>query len=136
MQGISTLFHKTLASLLVILLRFCLHDTGSPTYRILFISDWGCVYTALHESDTLCSNNPVQLYSVSAGGTKMNPIQSVPFCFTYKHRNPIGNARKPRFDNRMASTQIKLIDCLANMVDVMKLFWHEIVSLGCFPGFV
>ena len=36
------------------------------------------------------------------------------FCFTCKHRNPIRNAAKPRFDNRMASMQMKLIDCLAN----------------------
>ena len=40
----------------------------------------------------------------------------------------------------MASTQIRLIDYLANreettnMVAVMKLFWHEVVSLDCFPG--
>ena len=37
--------------------------------------------------------------------------------------------------------QMRLIDCLGNrqrkqqiMVGVMKLFWHEIVSLGCYPG--
>ena len=80
----------------------------------LFISDWGCVYTPLPESDTLCSNNPVQLCSASAGGTKMNPVQSVPFCFTRKHRNLIRNAPRPRFDNGMASMQIRLIDCLVN----------------------
>ena len=46
----------------------------------LFISNWGCVYTAPDESDMLCSNNPVQLCSASAGGRKMDPAQSVPFC--------------------------------------------------------
>ena len=30
----------------------------------------------------------------------------------------------------------KLAKKTTNMVDVMKLFWHEIVSLGCYPGFV
>ena len=93
-----------------------------PVYRIsdhlpigsLYISDCGCVYTALHESDTLCSNNRVQLCSASAGGTKINPAQSVPFCFTCKHRNPIRNAPRHCFDNRMASMQMRSIDCLAN----------------------
>ena len=80
----------------------------------LFLSDWGFVYMALHESDTLWSNNPVELCSTSAGGTKMNPVQFVPFCFTCKHRDPIPNAPKPRFDRRMASMQMRLIDCLAN----------------------
>ena len=82
----------------------------------LFISDWGCVYTALHESDMLCSNNLVQLYSASAGGTKMDSVQYVPYCFTCErqHRNPIRNAPKSCFDNRMASMQMRLIDCLAN----------------------
>ena len=28
----------------------------------------------------------------------------------------------------------KLAKKTTNMVDVMKLFWHEIVSLGCYPG--
>ena len=78
------------------------------------MSDWGCVYTTLHESDALCSNNPAQLYSASAGGTKMNPVQSVPFRFTCKHRNPIRNVPKPRFDNRMASMQMRLTNCLVN----------------------
>ena len=111
--------------------------------RSLFISDWGCAYTALHESDTLCSSNLVQFCFASSGGTKVDPLQSVPFCFTCKHRNPIQNASKPRFDNRMTSMQMELIDCLANrkkktasMVDVMKIFFLELVSLGCFPGFV
>ena len=80
----------------------------------LFISDWGCVYTALHEFDPLCSNNPVQFCSASAGGTTKDPVQCVPFCFTCKHHNPIRKAPKPRFDNRMASMQMRLIDCLAN----------------------
>ena len=73
--------------------RPCLHDIGS-----LFVSDWGFVYTALHESDTLCSNNPIQFCSASAGGTKIDPVQSVLFCFTCKHRNPIRNAPKRCFD--------------------------------------
>ena len=30
----------------------------------------------------------------------------------------------------------KLAKKTTNMVDVMKLFWREIVSLGCYPGFV
>ena len=93
-----------------------------PVYTILchlhieslFISDWGCVYTALHESDTLCSSNPVQICSASAGGTKMSPVQSVPFCFTCKHRDAIGSTPKPCFHNRMASMQIQLIDFLTN----------------------
>ena len=80
----------------------------------LFISDWGCVYMALDESDTLCSNNPVQLHSSEAGGIKMNPAQSISFCFTCKHCNPTANAPKPCSDNKMASMQMKLIDCLAN----------------------
>ena len=41
----------------------------------------------------------------------MDPVQSVPFCFTCKHRNPIRNSPKPSFD-RMASMQMRLIDCL------------------------
>ena len=61
--------------------------------------DWGCVYTVLHESDTFCSN--------------MDPVQFLPFCLTCKHRNPIRDAPKPRFDKRMASMQMRLIDCLA-----------------------
>ena len=109
--------------------------------RSLFISDWGSVYTTLHESDTLCSSNLIQLCSASAGGTKMDPVQTpVQFCIRCKHRNPIRNAPKPRFDNRVASMQMRLIGRQAkktiNMVDVIKSFWHEIVSLGCFPGFV
>ena len=113
-------------------LRPCLHDTRSPMYRIPFYVGLG-----------LCSSNLVQLCSPSAGGTKMNQVQSLPFCFTCKHRNPVQNALKPRFDNRMASnahegdrlfgTQAKKT---RNIIDVMKLFWHKIVSLGCFPGFV
>ena len=79
----------------------------------LFISDWGCVYKALHESDPLCSNNPIQRLSASAGGTKMDPVQSVTFCFTCKHGNPTWQAPRPRFDSRMASMQMRLIDCLA-----------------------
>ena len=62
---------------------------SGPVYTIpdlrfgsFFISDWGCVYTDLHESDTLCSNNPVHLCSASPGDgdAKMDPVQSVPFC--------------------------------------------------------
>ena len=34
-------------------------------------------------------NNPLQLCFPSVGGTKMNPVQSVPFCFTCKHHNLI-----------------------------------------------
>ena len=63
----------------------------------LFMSDWGRVYTALPESDTLCSNSLVQLCSASAGATKMDPVQSVPFCFTCKHRNPIRNETLSKF---------------------------------------
>ena len=76
----------------------------------LFISDWDCVYTALHEFDTLCSNNPEQLCSASAGSTNVNLVQSVPLCFKCKHRNAIRNAPRPRprFDNRMASVQVIL----------------------------
>ena len=73
-----------------------------------------CVYTPLHEFDTLCSNNPVQLCSASAGGTIKDPVQCVPFCFTCKHHNPIRNAPKSRLDNRLASMQTRLIDFLAN----------------------
>ena len=80
----------------------------------LLISDGGCVYSSLHESDTLCSNNPVQLCSALAGGMKMDPVQSVPFCLTCKHRNPIRNAPKPPFHNRMASMQMRLINCKEN----------------------
>ena len=54
-----------------------LQDAGSH-----FISDCGCAYTDLHESYTLCSNSLVQPCSASAGGTKMDPVQSIPFCFT------------------------------------------------------
>ena len=46
----------------------------------LFMSDWRCVYTALHESDTLCSSNPVKLCSALVFGTKMvryNPYRVV-----------------------------------------------------------
>ena len=78
------------------------------------MSDWGCVYTALRESDTLCSNNPVQLCSASASSTRMDVVQSVPLCFTFKHSNPIQNAPKPCFDNKRVSMQMRLIDCLAN----------------------
>ena len=83
-------------------------------YWITYVSDRGFVYTALLESDTLCSNNPIQLCSPSAGGAKMDPAQSVPFCFTCKHHNLIQNSPKPRFENRMASVQVRLINCLAN----------------------
>ena len=69
----------------------------------IFISDWACVYTVLHAFDTPCSN--------SAGGMKMDPVQSVPFRFTC---NPIRNTPKLRFDNRMASMQMRFIDCLTN----------------------
>ena len=69
---------------------------------------------ALHESDTLCSNNPVQLFSTSAGGAKIDPVQSVPFCFTCKHHKPMRNAPKPSFDNRMVLMQMRLTNCLAN----------------------
>ena len=80
----------------------------------LFISDWGCVCTALHESDTLCSNNPVQPCSTSASGTKVDPVQSIPFCFTCKHCYPVRNAPRPSLDNRMASIQMRLIDYLTS----------------------
>ena len=76
------------------------------------MSDWVGVYMALHESDMLCSNNPVQACSASTGRTKMDPLQSVPFCFTCNSRNPIGNALKPCFDNRMASMQLIEVDRL------------------------
>ena len=69
---------------------------------------------APHESDTLCSNNPVELCSVTAGGTKMDPVQSVPFCFKCEHRNPIRSAPKPSLDNTMVSVQMRLTDCLAS----------------------
>ena len=74
----------------------------------------------IHESMCLCMNPircaPTVRYncSASAGGTKMDQVQSVLFCFTCKHRYPIRNAPKPRFDNRMASVQMRLIDHLAN----------------------
>ena len=95
---------------------------SGPVYTIpdhlriesLFILDWGCVCTALHESDTLCPNNPMQLCSASAGGTKMDPVKFVLFRFTCKHRNPIRNAPKLRFDNRMVSIPMRLINCLTN----------------------
>ena len=95
------------------------------------MSDWRCVDTALHESDTLCFNNPVQLCSASADGAKMDPIQSVPFCFTCKHRDPTWNAPKPRFDNRMASMQISLIDCLAKKTINMEIIlaWNSVTGL-------
>ena len=50
----------------------------------------------------------------------MDPIQSEPYCFKCKHRNPIRNARKPCFDNGMASMQMRLIDCLANIKENNK----------------
>ena len=88
-------------------------------YRITYVSDplsyrIGAVfYTTLHDSDMLC-NNPAQLCSASAGRRKMDPAQSVPFCFRCKHRNSIRNAPKLRFDNRMASVRMRLINWLTN----------------------
>ena len=70
----------------------------------------------------LCSSSPVQLCSPSAGGTKMDPVQSIPFCFTCKHHNPIRNAPEPLFDNRMASMQMRLIDCLADRQRKQKIW--------------
>ena len=111
--------------------------------RSPFILGWGCVYTALRESYMLCSNNPTQLCSASPGGTKIDQVQSVLLCFTCKHRNPIRNAPKSRLDNRIGfnvNEVDRLLGKLAkkttNMVGLMKFFWHEIVSLGCFPGSV
>ena len=107
-----------------------------------FILEWGFVYTALHESDTLCSNNPVQFCSASAGGTKIDLVQSVLFSFMCKHSNQKRNAPKPCliYDGLNTNEVDQLLGKLAkkttDMVDVMKLFWHEIVSLGCYPGFV
>ena len=57
---------------------------------------------ALHESDKLCSNNPLQLCFALAGGMKIVPVQSVQFYFRCRHRNPIQNAPRPHLDNRMA----------------------------------
>ena len=47
--------------------------------------DWDLVDTALHESDTHCSNNSVQICSASAGGaeklTQYNPYWVVDHIF-------------------------------------------------------
>ena len=61
------------------------------------------------ESDTLCYHDLVQLCYESAGGTKMDPVQSVPFCFTREDHNPIRNAPNLAL-NKMASLQMRLID--------------------------
>ena len=61
----------------VVPLRPCLHDSGSPSYRSRFHIGWGYAYTAVRESDTLFSNNPVQHWYASAGGIKMNPYRFV-----------------------------------------------------------
>ena len=62
----------------------------------------------------LCSKNQVQLCSASTGGSKMDPVQFGPFRFTCKHRDPILNALKPPFENRMASLKMRLTDCSTN----------------------
>ena len=60
--------------------------------------NWGFVYTArdtaldLHEHNTPCYNNLVQLCSTLAGAVKSDPLQSILDCFTCKHRNPVRNA--------------------------------------------
>ena len=88
----------------------CLHSTGSSTYRILFHIGLGL---CLCGSTRIRYALPQQSGTASAGGTKMDP-QSVPLCFTCKHRNLIWNAPKLRSYNRMASMQMKLIDWSAN----------------------
>ena len=50
-------------------------------------------------------------------------LQSIQFCFTYKHCNPIRNALKLQFDNRIASTQMRLIDCLASRQRKQQIWW-------------
>ena len=55
-------------------LRAYLHDTGPPLLEALFMLDWDLVDTALHESDTNCSNNSVQNWFASTGGSKITKI--------------------------------------------------------------
>ena len=86
------------ATIFEVRFRPCLHDTGLPVYRIPFHIGLGFSLYGPHESNTLCSNDPVQLCSASADGTKMDLVQSVPFCFACKH-NPIRNGPKSRFGN-------------------------------------
>ena len=45
------------------------------------------------------------------------------FCFTCKHRNLIRNALKLRFNNMMASVQVRLIECLANKQRKQQIWW-------------
>ena len=85
----------------------CILDPFSYRIEVVFIR---LCMNPIRSAPTI----PYNFCSESACGTKMNPVQSVPFCFTCKHRNPIHNALKPRFDNRMALMQMRLIDCLAN----------------------
>ena len=87
----------------------CLHDNGSPTYRIPFhIGLRLCLYGSAIIKYPLLQQSGTTL-PPSAGGTKMDPVQSVPFCFTCKRCNPIRNAPKSGFDNKMASVQMRLI---------------------------
>ena len=67
----------------------------------------------------------------SAGGTKMDLAQSIPLCFTYKHRNPLQNAPKHCFDNRMASMQMRLMDCLTDRPEQRKqqIWYHDEIIL-------
>ena len=54
-----------------------------------------------------------------------------------KHRNPIQNAPKPQFDNRMASMEMRLIDFLANMQRKQQIYGrcNEIILIqNSVPG--
>ena len=70
----------------------------------IFISDWGrwfCLYgSACIRYMNLLQQSGTTLLRISRW-YENDPVQPVPFCFTCKHRNPILNAPKPRFDNWM-----------------------------------
>ena len=96
--------------------RHHLHATGSPGMFRRF-SYWIEVFhTAQRESNALCFNNSVQLYSASSSGTESDPVQSILVRFTCKYRNPISNAHQ-------AFGRYNLFHSLNHIFDSKQLHW-------------
>ena len=120
-------------------LRPCLHDTGSPSYRIPFHIGLGlCLYgSAWIRYALLQHSNTTLLGSASAGDIQYNPYRFV------SHINiVIRYETLPNLPLIIGWLQCKWGWSIAwqirkqttNMADVMKLFSHEIVSLGHFQA--
>ena len=99
------------------------------------MSDWGLVYTALHESDALLQQSSTILLRISRWyENESGKTRNVLLNMVIRHEN----APKSCFDNRMASMQMRLMDCLTAGERKQLIYGlNEIILvLSCLPGFV